>query len=171
MAKILTPEFRILFPSLFEPNVFEGVETGYQCQMLFSKTDTGIEWLETHINALKKDAWPHGMPAGSHAPVSDGDETGKAPGCWVIRAKSKFRPEVVDANVKAIIDPNEIYSGCYCRASIDLWPYNKKTMSGIYVVLCNVQKLRDGDRLGGGTTADQDFEPVRMADPGFYRDS
>ena len=162
MAKILTPEFRISFPSLFEPNEFKGT-LSYQCSMMFDKNKTGIDWLRSQMSAVMRDKWPQGPPEGWHDPITDGDLTGRGPGCWVIRAKSKNRPEVVDKNVKAIIDPAEIYAGCYCRASIDLWAYDSQGTSGVSVMLRNVQKLREGDRLGGGSTADQDFDPVYVA--------
>jgi hypothetical protein len=56
-----------------------------------------------------------------------------------------------------IIDPNEVYSGCYGRVSVTLYPYNTNGSKGIAYGLQNVQKLTDGDRLGGSSSAAADF--------------
>ena len=55
------------------------------------------------------------------------------------------------------IDPNEFYSGCYGRASITLYPYDTSGSKGIAAGLNNVQKLEDGEKFGGTTSAAADF--------------
>ena len=78
-------------------------------------------------------------------------------GSLVFTASSKNKPEVVDKNVQPILSPTAVYSGCYGRVSIRFYPYNSHGRKGIGCGLGNVQKLRDGEPLGGGTTAKQDF--------------
>jgi hypothetical protein len=65
------------------------------------------------------------------------------------KATEKYKPGVVDANVKDIIEPREFYSGCYARASVRAYVYDNKGNRGVGFGLNNVQKLRDGEPLGG----------------------
>jgi len=55
------------------------------------------------------------------------------------------------------LDPSEFYSGCYGRASITLYAYDTSGSKGIAAGLNNVQKLEDGNKLGGATSAAADF--------------
>jgi hypothetical protein len=59
--------------------------------------------------------------------------------------------------MNAIIDPSEFYSGCFGRASVTFYPYNASGSKGIACGLNNIQKLEDGERLGGGSSAATDF--------------
>ena len=70
---------------------------------------------------------------------------------------SKTQPQIVDANLNPIINPTEFYSGCYGRASINFFAYNNSGNKGISAGLNNLQKLEDGESLGGITSAEQDF--------------
>ena len=56
-----------------------------------------------------------------------------------------------------ILDPNEVYSGCYGRVSVIFYPYNASGSKGIACGLNNVMKVAEGERLGGGTSAASDF--------------
>ncbi|MDM0258255.1 DUF2815 family protein, partial [Clostridioides difficile] len=52
----------------------------------------------------------------------------------------------------------EVYSGCYGRVSINFFPYNSAGNKGIGCGLQNVQKLADGEVLGGArASAEADF--------------
>ena len=70
-----------------------------------------------------------------------------------INANTVKKPGIVDEDMNAIIDPDEFYSGCYGRAAIEFYPYNMEGSKGIACGLGNVQKLEDGERLGGGGVA------------------
>jgi hypothetical protein len=83
------------------------------------------------------------------------------------------RPAVVDENVDPILDPGEFYPGCYARAKIHAYAWeHKKSGKGVSFGLGNIQKVGDGERLGGRPQTDpkDDFDPVadrsadRMAD-------
>ena len=57
-----------------------------------------------------------------------------------------------------IIDPEEVYSGCYGRASINFYAFNTNGNRGVGVGLNNIQKLSDGDHLGASrASAESDF--------------
>jgi hypothetical protein len=58
------------------------------------------------------------------------------------------------------MDKSEVYSGCYARVSINLYPFNVDGNKGIAAGLNNVQKLADGDALSGRARAEDDFTAV-----------
>ena len=65
---------------------------------------------------------------------------------------------MVDSYVQPILDQSEVYSGCYGKISVTFYGYNSNGNRGIAAGLGNIQKLRDGESLGGRTTAAEDFE-------------
>ena len=105
------------------------------------------------------------QPPPANQPIHDGDglrQSGEpygpeCKGCWVVNASTTQRPEVVDINCQPIIDQTQIYSGCYGRASLRFFAYNKAGKKGIGCGLGNIQKLADGEPLSGRTTAAEDF--------------
>lgn len=66
--------------------------------------------------------------------------------------------------MQAILDPADLYSGCYVRASINLYPFSKNGNKGIGAGLNNIQKLAEGEALGGRSRAEDDFEAVEEED-------
>lgn len=57
-----------------------------------------------------------------------------------------------------ILDQSEVYSGCYGKISVTFYGYNSNGNRGIAAGLGNIQKLRDGESLGGRTSAADDFQ-------------
>lgn len=49
------------------------------------------------------------------------------------------------------------YSGVYGRASISFYAFNSSGNKGIACGLNNLQKIRDGEPLGGKASAESDF--------------
>ena len=94
-------------------------------------------------------------------PLRDGDvERPDAPeyqGCYFINANNQTAPGIVDASCQPIIDRGEVYSGCYGRASISFYAFNSNGNKGIACALNNLQKISDGDPLGGHASAASDF--------------
>lgn len=76
---------------------------------------------------------------------------------YFINANSSTAPGIVDADCNPILDRSEIYSGVYGRASITLYAFNSNGNKGIACGLNNLQKLRDGEPLGGKSRAEDDF--------------
>ena len=96
-------------------------------------------------------------------PLRDADEEGHTSpdyqGQMFFNAKSKRRPQVVDRHKEQIYDAEEIYSGCYCNVMVNFYAFAVEGNKGIAASLGNVQKVKNGDRLGyGGTTAAADFD-------------
>lgn len=170
MDKIVTGKVRFSYVNVFEPKSVNGGDEKYSVTLLIPKSDTNThqkimaEINKTIQNSIT-DVFKGITPANLHLPIYDGDglrPSGEPFGaeckeCWVMSAKSNVAPEVVDANRQFIISKNEFYSGCYGRASINFYAYNQNGNKGIGCGLCNVQKLEDGQPLGGRTSAAEDF--------------
>ena len=77
--------------------------------------------------------------------------------CYFINANSVTAPGIVDAARNPIIEHSEVYSGVYGRASINFYAFNSNGNRGIACGLNNLQKISDGDPLGGKTRAEDDF--------------
>ena len=76
---------------------------------------------------------------------------------YFINANSSAAPGIVDANCNPILERSEVYSGVYGRASISFYAFNSNGNKGIACGLNNLQKIRDGEPLGGKTRAEDDF--------------
>ena len=76
---------------------------------------------------------------------------------YFINANSATAPGIVDAARNPIIEHSEVYSGVYGRASINFYAFNSNGNRGIACGLNNLQKISDGDPLGGKTRAEDDF--------------
>lgn len=79
---------------------------------------------------------------------------------YFINANSSTAPNIVDADCRKIVDHSEIYSGVYGRASINMYAFNINGNKGIACGLNNLQKLRDGEPLGGRSRAEDNFATV-----------
>ena len=75
--------------------------------------------------------------------------------------------EVVDGNNSLIIDTSELYSGIYGRASINFFCFSKNGNRGIAAGLLAMQKLRDGEPLGGRVNAETEFAGLDSEDDDF----
>lgn len=183
---IVTGEVRLSYTKLFTPETPQGGgDPVYSVTILIPKTDIATKQaIDNAIQQVANEAlattFKGNMPPNLNSAIHDGDGVrptdgrpygDECKGCWVVSAKSKTKPEVVDANVQPVLSPTAVYSGCYGRVSLNLYAYNNKRM-GVGIGLGNVQKLRDGEPLGGGTTAKQDFgmpvPPTQQAQPQNY---
>ncbi|MCR0265016.1 DUF2815 family protein [[Clostridium] innocuum] len=94
-------------------------------------------------------------------PLRDGDlerpDDEAYTGCYFINANSASAPGIVDADRQPIIDRSEVYSGVYGRASINFYAFNSNGNKGIACGLNNLQKIKDGEPLGGKSRAEDDF--------------
>lgn len=99
---------------------------------------------------------------------SDGQPFGpECKGHWVLTAtcKADRPPFVVDAQVRKIINPAEVYSGCYGNVNVTFFAYNAAGKKGIGCGLNGFQKTRDGEPLGSRVTAEEAFSAVAPAAP------
>src|SRR5690606_33634606 len=97
-----------------------------------------------------------------NVPLRDGDEERpdqpEFRGHCCLKASSKLKPGLVDKHLNPIIDKEEIYSGCYGRVSLNFYAYNVSGNRGIAAGLNNIQKLADGEPLGGRTRPEDEFD-------------
>jgi hypothetical protein len=145
--KFITPVFRVSFPNVFNPSDYDG-KIRYQLTMLFEPDD--VEDLRKAI-----DVWPKSI----RHPLIDGDTKPDLgyEGLIFCRTKSTRKPGVVDANRDPILDPSDFYSGCYARASVNIYAYNNQS-KGIALGLNNLMKTDDGEPLGSvQSKAEDDF--------------
>lgn len=164
-TKVIIP-CRFSYAHVFQPHaVEEGGPLKYGVSIIIPKSDTKTI---AKVEAAIKLAWKQGeskmggkIPTKFKNPLRDGDEDRPEDeayeDCMFINANSNKKPGVVDANVEAIIDQDEFYSGCYGRASVNFYAFNFNGTKGVAAGLQNLQKLKDGDRLSGGSTAEDDF--------------
>jgi hypothetical protein len=108
------------------------------------------------------------VPATLKLPLRDGDherpDEEAYKDSYFINTNSKNRPGIVDKELRAILDPNDLYSGCYGRASITFYAFNQNGNKGIACGLQNIQKWSDGEALGGRNRAEDDFATVDVDD-------
>ena len=163
--KIVTGKVRFSYAHVFQPSAaVEGGTPKYSVSIIIPKSDTETvaKFQKAFEDAANTNAAFFGgaVPKGIKGGLRDGDAEKDDPAyanSFFVNANSANKPGVVDADMNAIIDPSEFYSGCYGRASVTLYPYNASGSKGIAVGLNNVQKTEDGDKLGGGTSAAVDF--------------
>ena len=164
-VKIVTGKVRFSYANVFSPKAsVEGGTPKYSVSLIIPKSDKEtIAKITKAFEETKQSAAAYfggSVPKGLKGGLRDGDEEKDDPayaGCYFINANSAQKPGVVDADLNPIIDAGEFYSGCYGRASITFYPYNAQGSKGIACGLNNVQKLEDGEPLGGATSAAADF--------------
>jgi hypothetical protein len=76
------------------------------------------------------------------------------------------RPGLVGLDGVSPIEPGDLYPGCYARASVN--PFANGKWKSISIGMNHIQKLAEGDRLDGATSAEEDFgaDPAEFADGG-----
>lgn len=159
-TRIITPEFRVSFPAVFQPRGMEGQQAKYQITMLFPSDYDLSALKKCAVNALSI-KWPDATkrPKGLRSPFQKGDEKeyDGYKGMIVVKATAIMRPKLVDADLQPIMDEEQFYAGCYARAAIRFYAYEKSGNRGVSCSFDNVQKLRDGEKFGGGRTPEEDF--------------
>lgn len=167
-TKITTGKVRFSYVHIFEPTaIAEGQERKYSVTLLIPKSDKEtIAKINKAIEAAKEQGlnkWGGRIPANLKLPLRDGDEEKpdkpEFEGMYFVNATSKTQPGIVDRNLQPILDSTEVYSGCWGRASITFYPFNVSGNKGIACGLNHIQKLHDGEFLGGRGRPEDDFDP------------
>ena len=166
MSKVVTGKVRFSYANVWQAKSINGSEEKYSVSLIIPKSDAKtIEEIQVAMEEAKKEGiakFGGKIPANLKLPLRDGDvdrpDDEAYQGCYFINANSKDKPQIVDKKVKPILDPNEVYSGCYGRASINFYAFNQNGNKGIACGLGNLQKLEDGEPLSGHSRAEDDFE-------------
>lgn len=166
-TKVITGLVRFSYAHLFEPAaVDEGGDKKYSVAIIISKSDKDcIARIKAAIEAAKEQGksskFGGKIPANLKMPLRDGDaerpEDEAYANAFFINCTSKQKPGLIDRDKNAILDQADLYSGCYGRVSINFFPFDAKGNKGIAAGLNNVQKLKDGEPLGGRSSAEDDF--------------
>ena len=166
-TRIVTGEVRLSYANIWEPKSIQGSKPKYSVSLIIPKDDQ--ETL-TAINRAIDAAIAAGTAkfggkkpnkAALKLPLRDGDverDDEAYAGCMFLNANSLTPPQVGDEAVAPILDRAEVYSGCYARVSLSFYAFNTNGNKGIACGLGNIQKIRDGEPLGGGhVSAADDF--------------
>ena len=164
-TKVIVP-CRFSYLHCWEPDSVNGGDPKYSVSAIVPKSDTKtINAIKAAIEQAKKDSvskWGGKVPANLKLPLRDGDidrpDDEAYAGCYFFNANSRQAPQVVDSKVQPILDQSEVYSGCYGKISVTFYGYNSNGNRGIAAGLGNIQKLKDGESLGGRTSAADDFQ-------------
>lgn len=176
-TKVITNEVRFSFVNVFEPKQNDQGKDTWSMLLLIPKTDKAtLSKLKRAAQAALDDGIANGkLKAGTSlknawGTLKDGDERDdlderpEYAGHYYMNVNAYRKPGVVDANVQPILDSSEVYSGAYGKVSINAYAYNTNGNKGVTFGLNNVQKLRDGDFLGGRARAEDDFEVEDVED-------
>ena len=165
-TKVVTGVVRLSYANVWEPASINGSKPKYSVSLIIPKDDKAtVDAINRAVeNAIKDGAAKFGgkiPPRGSlKLPLRDGDterDDEAYKGCYFVNANSTTAPQIVDRQVQPILDRGEIYSGCYARVSVNFYAFNSNGNRGIACGLGNIQKIRDGEPLGGKTSAADDF--------------
>ena len=174
-TKVVIP-CRISFANIWEPKSINGSEEKYSVSCIIPKDDkktlTRIhKAIEAAKEAGKDKKWSGKIPPNLKLPLRDGDidrpDDEAYSNAYFLNATSKDAPQIVDRKVQPIMDAMECGSGDYCNVSVNFYPFNANGNRGIAAGLGNIQKVKDGERLAGKTSASSDFEEVEDDDLPF----
>ena len=165
-TKVVTGVVRLSYANVWEPVSINGSNPKYSVSLIIPKTDTKtIDAINAAVDAAIKDGaakFGGKIPnkAALKLPLRDGDlerDDEAYKGAYFVNANSATAPGIVDADRQPILDTSEVYSGVYGRASINFYAFNSNGNKGIACGLNNLQKIRDGEPLGGKSRPEDDF--------------
>ena len=163
-AKIVTPAFIGSYVTLLEPKADKKGVQKYSISMIFDKDSTDFTLIEEGIAAAAKAKFGDKLPKNFKHPLRDGDDDRDGEeyqNSMFMNASTTRRPQIIDLATKKLVTCDDedigVYSGCTLRASITFFGFDKEGNRGVGCGLNNVQVLKRGDRIDGGTSAATDF--------------
>lgn len=170
-TKVITgTNTRWSYANIWDPKSINGGTPKYSVSLIIPKSDTiTVNKIKAAIEAayeegqskLKGNSRSVPPLAAIKTPLRDGDverpDDDAYKNAYFINANSATAPGVVDADCQPIFERSEVYSGVYGRASINLYAFNSNGNKGIACGLNNLQKIRDGQPLGGKSRPEDDF--------------
>ena len=164
-TKVVTGKVRFSYANVWEPTAIEdGAPKKYNISILVPKKDKKTlakleEAIEAAATAFKEKNGGK-LPKNFKLPLRDGDDEKEDDpayaGMMFFNASSQRQPAIVDADLDPILDKDEFYSGCWGRASINFYSFDKAGNKGIAAGLNNLQKLEDDEHLGGSYSSPED---------------
>src|SRR5699024_1469588 len=166
-TKVITGVVRLSYANVWEPKSINGGKEKYSVSVIIPKSDTKtLEAIEKAVDAAIEEG--RGKFGGKipnkqslKLPLRDGDidrsDDEAYADSFFVNANSITPPQILDADINPILERSEVYSGVYARVSINFYAFNSNGNRGIACGLGNIQKIRDGESLGGRTDASVDF--------------
>lgn len=168
-TKVVTDKVRLSYVHLFEPYTSKPTqEARYSVTILIPKSDKRTlakieKAFAAAAEAGKAKHFGGKIPGNLKNTLHDGDDEAdlernpEYAGHMYMALSSKQRPGVVDASLNPVMDPTQVYSGCYGRVSMNAFAYSGE-QKGLSFGLDNVMFIEDGEPLGGvKTRAEDDF--------------
>lgn len=181
-VKLVTPVFRISFPNLFVARRSDEDDPNSK-----PKFGCAAVWTPAKFTTREKELWrallgelntvsvrdfrkpwkelPDNIRRGLRDGAAKADLEGYGDGTRFANITSKQRPGVIDKDRNPIGpdhgNEEEIYPGCYCRATVQVFSFGLKPGSkgkGVGIGLGNIQKIKDGPRLDNRVAAEDDFD-------------
>lgn len=173
-TKVKIGEVRFSYVHIFTPEAAaEGGDKKYSVSLIIPKSNKKlIADIKTAIEAATQagiaSRFDGKRPVNLRSPLRDGDleraDDEAYAGAYFINVSSKTKPGIVkrmkvngENRLVEVTNEDDIYSGCYGFASVNFFAYNNKGNRGIGAGLNNILKTRDGEYLGGRSSAESDF--------------
>ena len=170
-TKVITGvDTRWSYANVWDPKSINGGTPKYSVSLIIPKSDkVTIQKIKAAIQAAYEEGESKLKGSGKSVPslsvlktpLRDGDlerpDDEAYKNAYFVNANSATAPGIVDADRQQIIDRSEVYSGVYGRASINFYAFNSNGNKGIACGLNNLQKIKDGEPLGGKASAESDF--------------
>lgn len=170
-TKIVIGLVRFSYLHIWEPTAIEeGQDKKYSASIIIPKTDTkSLDAVRKAIETAKesgKSKWGGKIPPKLKLPLRDGDEERPDDpayaGCYFLNASAKTKPGIVDKNRQPVLSQDEVYSGCYGMVSLTAFPFDAAGNKGVAFGLNHIMKVKDGEPLGGRSSAESDFAEVQI---------
>lgn len=177
-VKVRTPIGRALWPFLLEKDKPKDPKQKSQYRMeLIFPIGTDLTALKTVIMNAAKSKWPDGLPKNFNDPLKDGNKKIEEDGLDVenddiakalkdskyIKVKTEYPVPVgrkVNGMFTEITNPEEIYGGMWCLATLKARPYEYLKKTGVTLYMSLVCKTKDGPKLGFKDNPDKDFADI-----------
>jgi len=156
----VTPEARLSFPYLFEPQPPGKGYTGkpkFKCNLIF-EPGTDLSALKTLVTETIRAKWGDNTPPNLRLPFKDGASKahieGYREGQIFITVTTTRRPAVYARDYSLLTSEEQIPAGCYVAAEVDAFAYDRDgpNPAGVSIGLRSVMKLRDGEPFGSAAT-------------------
>jgi len=175
-TKVTTGPVRLSYANLLVAKAIgDSSEEKYSVSLIISKEDKEtLKALKEAIAQAKEEGKVKlggKVTSALKIPLRDGDEERPDDDAYAnsyfMNCNSKTKPKVyefikftTDGKVKAkpIDSEDDVYSGMFACVSVNFYAYNTNGNKGIACGLGNVLKTDDGERLGGGSSAEEDFD-------------
>ena len=169
MKVITGPDTRWSYANVWEAKSINGGTPKFSVSLIIPKSTRTLNKIKAAIEAAYKEGESKLKGNGKTVPplssikqpLRDGDierpDDEAYANAYFVNANSATAPGIVDSNLDPILERSEVYSGVYGRASINFYAFNSNGNKGIACGLNNLQKIRDGESLGGKSRAEDDF--------------